>query len=79
MAVKSPNRMNVFINKNFIIRVENTNEIVKSVKLTSANKLSQYVEDDKLKLRLFNKVKASKKQECTVKLRRGLKIVFRSK
>lgn len=79
MAVKSLNRMNVFINKNFIIRVENTKSNTKNVKLTSANKLSDYLENEELKLKLFEKAKASTKQECTFKLRRGLKIVFRSK
>lgn len=79
MAVKSLNRMNVFINKNFIIRVENTKSNTKNVKLTSANKLSDYLEDEELKLKLFEKAKASTKQEVSVKLRRGLKITFRSK
>ena len=80
-AVKSKNRLNVKINKNFIIRVlENPSENpVKNTKLTSANKLSNYLNDDKLKIRLFNKALEGQKQVYTFLIRKRLKIVFYSK
>lgn len=80
MAVKSKNRMNVFINKNFIIRVQELKETdSKLIKLTSANKLSNYLQDEELKIRLFNKAINGGKQEYTFNIRKRLKIVFRSK
>lgn len=72
--------MNVFINQNFIIRVQElTIHDSKLVKLTSANKLSNYLQDDELKIRLFNKAINGGKQEYTFLIRKRLKIVFRSK
>lgn len=58
MALKSNNPTNAMINRNFIIRVlENPKENpVKNTKLTSANKLSIYINDEELKIKLFNKV-----------------------
>lgn len=81
MAIKSTNRINVFINQNFIIRVlENYKENeVKNTKLTSANKLSNYLQDEELKIRLFNKVLEGKSQQYTFKIRNRLKIDFHSK
>jgi hypothetical protein len=58
MAVKSKNRTNVFINKNFVIVVleyPKENHVKKS-KITTANKLSNYLKDEKLKISLFDKV-----------------------
>jgi DNA-binding TFAR19-related protein (PDSD5 family) len=80
MAVKSKNRLNVFINQNFIIRVQLLAETdSKLIKLTSANKLSDYLQDEQLKIKLFNKAIQGGKQEYTFKIRKRLKIVFRSK
>lgn len=80
-AVKSNNRINVKINKNFIIRVlENPDENnIKNTKLTSANKLSDYLKDEQLKIKLFKTVLEGGKQEYTFRIRKRLKINFRSK
>ena len=58
MALKSNNPTNAIINRNFIIRVlENPKENhVKNTKLTSANKLSGYLKDEQLKIKLFKKI-----------------------
>ena len=78
-AKKSENRTNVFINKNFVIRVtENPKENSKS-KLTSANKLSNYLKDEKLKIKLFNKILTSQEYKHTFLIRNRLKIDFCSK
>ncbi len=78
-AKKATNRTNVFINKNFIIRViENPKECKKSV-LTSASKLSNFIKDEELKIKLFNKVLASPKDKVTFMIRNRLKIDFCSK
>lgn len=80
-AVKSPNRINVAINRNFVIRVlENpaTNN-VKNTKLTTANKLSGYLQDEQLKIRLFKAVLTGTKQRYTFKIRKRLRIDFHSK
>jgi len=80
MAVKSNNRLNVAINQNFVIRVQEISENdTKPIKLTSANKLSNYINDDELKIKLFNKALQCQKQEYTFLIRKRLKIVFRSK
>ena len=76
-AVKSSNPTNAIINKNFIIRVQEADS--KIIKLTSANKLSNYLKDEKLKIKLFNKVINGTKQEYTFLIRKRLKIVFCSK
>jgi hypothetical protein len=81
MAVKSKNRTNVAINKNFVIRVlENpkTNP-VKNTKITSANKLSGFILDEELKLRLFDKVLQGGKDKYSFLIRKRLKIDFHSK
>lgn len=80
-AIKSSNRTNAFINKNFIIRVEvkNNNEPKSKTVLTSANKLSNYILDDKLKSSLFNKVLSNGLYKHTFLIRNRLKIVFQSK
>ena len=81
MAVKSKNRTNVKINKNFIIRVlENPKENpIKNTKLTSANKLSNYLKNEELKIRLFNKVLEGGKDKYTFMIRSRLRIDFHSK
>lgn len=85
---KSNNALNAKINKNFIIRVlvnpkENP---LKNTKLTSANKLSKYLFDEKynksneeLKIKMFNDVLNSGKDKVTLLIRNRLKIVFQSK
>ena len=80
-AIKSPNRINVFINQNFIIRVtELAHENQKQkTRLTSANKLSEYLKDEKIKLRLFEKLINSELDKHTFCIRNRLKIDFCSK
>jgi hypothetical protein len=80
-ALKSHNPTNVLINQNFIIRVlENPKENqVKNTKLTSANKLSGYINDEKLKIKLFNKVLDGGKDKYSFLIRSRLKIDFHSK
>ncbi|MGQ7945026.1 hypothetical protein [Flavobacterium sp. WC2509] len=81
MALKSNNPTNAIINRNFIIRVlENPHENhVKNTKLTSANKLSGYIKDEELKIKLFNKVLFGDKDKYTFAIRSRLKIDFQSK
>lgn len=81
MAVRSKNRINVEINKNFVIRVlENpSTNSRKNTKLTSANKLSNYILDEELKLRLFAKVLEGGLDRYTFKIRNRLKIEFHGK
>ncbi|RZL47549.1 MAG: hypothetical protein EOP00_11610 [Pedobacter sp.] len=81
MAVKSKNRTNVAINKNFVIRVlENpSTNSPKNTKLTSANKLSNYILDEALKIKLFAKVLEGGADKYTFKIRNRLKIEFHSK
>lgn len=81
MAKKSDNPTNAFINQNFIIRVlENPKENhVKNTKLTSANKLSKYINDDEIKIKLFKKVLDEGKDKYTFLIRSRLKIDFQSK
>lgn len=77
MALKSKNRTNVAINKNFVIRVsENQTE---KTRLTSANKLSNYIMDEPLKLRLFEKVLKDGLDRYTFKIRKRLTIEFHGK
>ncbi|MDL2141194.1 hypothetical protein QQY79_01570 [Flavobacterium tructae] len=80
-AKKSDNPTNALINRNFIIRVlENPKEnLLKNTKLTSANKLSNYINDDEIKLKLFNKILERGKDKYTFMIRNRLKIDFQSK
>ncbi|WP_337967207.1 hypothetical protein [uncultured Flavobacterium sp.] len=81
MAEKSNNPTNALINRNFIIRVlENPKENhVKNTKLTSANKLSNYINDEQIKIKLFNKILDGGKDKYTFLIRSRLKIDFQSK
>ena len=81
MALKSNNPTNALINKNFIIRVlENPKENpVKKTKLTSANKLSGFINDEQLKTKLFDKVLDDGKDKYTFLIRKRLRIEFHSK
>jgi hypothetical protein len=81
MAVKSSNQTNALINRSFIIRVlENHKENpIKNTKLTSANKLSDYLNDEEIKIKLFNKVLDGGKDKYTFLIRNRLKIDFQSK
>lgn len=81
MAVKSNNPTNALINRNFIIRIlENPKENhVKNTKLTSANKLSNYLNDEELKIKLFKKILDAGKDKYTFLIRSRLKIDFQSK
>jgi hypothetical protein len=81
MAVKSSNQTNALINRSFIIRVlENHKENpIKNTKLTSANKLSSYLNDDEIKIKLFKKVLEGDKDKYTFLIRNRLKIDFHSK
>jgi hypothetical protein len=81
MALKSNNPTNALINRNFIIRVlDNPKENpVKNTKLTSANKLSGLINDENIKIKLFNKVLDGGKDKYTFLIRNRLKIDFHSK
>ncbi|PKB18367.1 hypothetical protein CLU82_3642 [Flavobacterium sp. 5] len=76
---KSPDRTNVLINRNFIIRVIVDPKNNKKTQLTSANKLSGLINDDKLKIKLFEKVLSSPRDKETFLIRNRLKIDFCSK
>lgn len=81
MALKSNNPTNAYINRHFIIRVlENPKENpLKHTKLTSANKLSRFLNDEQLKIKLFKKVLDGGKDKYTFLIRNRLKIDFHSK
>jgi len=81
MALKSNNPTNAVINRNFIIRVlENPKENhTKNTKLTSANKLSNYLKDEPLKIKIFNKILDGGKDKYTFLIRSRLKIEIQSK
>lgn len=76
-SVCSSNRLNVFINKNFIIRVY-IDQSKKSV-LSSANGVYKLIDNDRITDRLFSDLICNKRQQYTFKLRKRLKIVFCSK
>lgn len=76
MAVKSQNRTNVYINKNFVIRVFDYQNNVKT--LASANTITRYV-DEKIKIKLFKKVLEGKLHTYTFLFRKRLKLEFHSK
>jgi len=80
-AIPSSNPTNALINRNFIIRIlENPNENpIKNTQLTSANKLSNFINDEQLKLKLFNKVLDGGKDKYTFLIRNRLRIDFCSK
>ena len=81
MALKSNNQKNALINRNFIIRVQENpkDNPVKKTKLTSANKLSGFINDEELKTKLFNKVLDGGKDKYTFMIRNRLRIEFHSK
>ena len=80
-ALKSDKPLNAKINKNFIILVlENPKENhVKNTKITSANKLSNYLQNEELKTKLFKEVLGNGKYKTTRLIRNRLKIIFYSK
>ncbi|OXB01734.1 hypothetical protein B0A75_04645 [Flavobacterium oncorhynchi] len=81
MALKSNNPTNAKINQNFIIRVlENPKENhVKNTKLTSANKLSNYIKDEELKIKLFKKILFGEADKYVFNIRNRLRIEIQSK
>ncbi|SHG28009.1 hypothetical protein [Flavobacterium johnsoniae] len=81
MALKSDNPTNAKINQNFIIRVlENPkHNPVKNTKLTSANKLSDYLKDEELKIKLFKTILYGEKDKYVFKIRNRLRIEICSK
>lgn len=80
-ALKSDNQLNALINRNFIIRVlvDPKENPVSKTQLTSANKLSNFINDEQLKLKLFNKVLDDGLDKYTFSIRNRLKINFHSK
>lgn len=76
-AKKSDKPLNAVINKNFVVKVKEPTD--KDCKITSANKLSLFVNDEELKIRLFKKVLANGEQQYTISIRNRLKIKFHSK
>ena len=75
-ALKSSNPTNVIINKNFIIRYQNTDE--KGSNLVGAGKYEQLVGEE-LKIKHFNKVLKGGLDKYTFLIRNRLKITFHSK
>ena len=78
-GVKSENRLNVEINKNFIILVNPDPKNIKKSKISSANKVSELINDEELKIKTFNKALQSGKDKHSVSIRNRLKIDFYSK
>lgn len=81
MALKSDNPTNAKINQNFIICVlENPKQNpVKNKKITSANKLSIFLKDEELKIKLFKKILHGDKDKYVFNIRNRLKIEIWSK
>lgn len=72
-AVKSKNRINVLINRNFIIVVKIIeNGAVVDRKLTSANRVSNFLKNEVLKIRLFKTLLEGQKQKYIIKIRNRL-------
>lgn len=69
---------NAVINRNFIIRaLENPKEnSVRNTKLSTANTVSKMIGDEKLKMKLFNKVLIGGFDKYTFLIRNRLKIDF---
>lgn len=59
-AIKSSEPTNAKINKNFVVKVKEPND--KDWRITSANKLSLFINDEELKIRLFKKVLSNGEQ-----------------
>lgn len=80
-AIPSSNPTNALINRNFIIRILENPKVnpSKNTQLTSANKLSSFINDEQLKLKLFNKVLDGGKDKYTFLIRSRLRIDFCSK
>lgn len=79
-AKKSHNPTNAIINRNFIIRVrQNPDDKTSKTILCSANTVSKHINDDKLKIKLFDKVLTSGRDKHTILIRKRLKIDFCSK
>lgn len=76
-AKKSDKPLNAQINKNFVVKFKEPND--KDWKISSANKISIFINDEELKIRLFNKVLANGEQQYTISIRNRLKIKFHSK
>ena len=72
---------NAIINRNFIIRVLENPKInsVKNTKLRTANTISVLINDEKLKMKLFEKVLNGKADKYTFLIRSRLRIDFCSK
>ena len=72
---------NAIINRNFIIRVLENPKInsVKNTKLRTANTISVMINDEKLKMKLFEKVLHGKADKYTFLIRNRLRIDFCSK
>lgn len=72
---------NAIINKNFIIRVlENPkSNPIKNTKLRTANTISKLINDEKLKMKLFEKVLNGQADKYTFLIRNRLRIDFCSK
>ena len=72
---------NAIINRNFIIRVLENPKInsVKNTKLRTANTISMLINDEKLKMKLFEKVLNGKADKYTFLIRNRLRIDFCSK
>ena len=76
-ALKSDNPTNAMINKNFIIQVIVPEE--KETKLTTANKIINYIKDEEIKIKLFKEIMSGGRQKYTFKIRNRLTINIWSK
>ena len=72
---------NAIINRNFIIRVlENPkSNSIKNTKLRTANTISKLINDERLKMKLFEKVLNGQADKYTFLIRNRLRIDFCSK
>lgn len=88
-AVKSDNPLHAEINRYFNIKVHEFKETVMidgketniytDEGIHSANGVSEYIADEKLKIKLFNEVLNKGMDKYTILIRKRLKIIFYSK
>ncbi|RZJ33735.1 MAG: hypothetical protein EOO51_12650 [Flavobacterium sp.] len=94
-AIKSNNRDNVFINRNYIIQISHfagmqavydaetrqteLRAVYQNRRLVSANTLKKHLDDKKLKIKLFKTLLEGTAQEYTFLVRKRLRIKIWSK
>jgi hypothetical protein len=76
-AKKSDNPLYATINKNFVVKYKTPD--MKDYAISSANKIGSIINDEQIKIRLFNRVLTDGLFQYTFKIRKRLIIKFHSK